>query len=140
MTEKLLLYFKELIKNLEKWKEYEKIKEEEFLTNEDYQNMVMHCMLRAIQTSIDIGNEIIRMKKFREPSSYKDVFEVLYEKKIIGKNLKEELKFLASFRNVLVHLYLEIDLKKVYKTLKTKREVLEEFAKIVKKFIEESSN
>lgn len=137
MSEKIFLYLKELVKNLEKWKEYEKISEEEFLSNEDYQNMIMHCMLRAIQASIDIGNEIIRMKKFREPSSYKEVFEILYEKKVIGKDLKEELKFLAGFRNVLVHLYLEIDLKKIYKILKTKRGVLEEFAKIVKKLVEE---
>ncbi|MEM5828012.1 MAG: DUF86 domain-containing protein [Candidatus Aenigmatarchaeota archaeon] len=137
MNEKIFLYLKELVKNLEKWKQYEKISEEEFLSNEDYQNMIMHCILRAIQASIDIGNEIIRMKNFREPSSYKEIFEILYEKKVIGKDLKEELKFLAGFRNVLVHLYLEIDLKKVYKILKTKREILEEFAKIVKKLVEE---
>ncbi|MEM5832198.1 MAG: DUF86 domain-containing protein [Candidatus Aenigmatarchaeota archaeon] len=137
MKEKLEVYLKLLIKSIEKWKEYEKICKEIFLSNEDYQNMIMHCMLKAIQASIDIGNNIIQIKKFREPSSYKEIFDILWENKIIGKELKEELKKLASFRNVLVHLYTEIDLEIVYNVFKEKRVYLEEFAKAVKELIQE---
>lgn len=137
MKEKIEIYLKELIKSLQKWKEYEeKISRENFLSNEDYQNMIMHCMLKAIQASIDIGNNIIQLKNFREPSSYKDIFEIMWENKLIGRDLKEELKKLASFRNVLVHLYVSIDLEIVYEVFKTKRKFLEEFAKIVKEFLE----
>jgi uncharacterized protein YutE (UPF0331/DUF86 family) len=136
MKELINEYIKELIKALKQWERYEKIKKEEFLSNEDIQNMVFHGMLRAIQATIDIGNSIIEIFDFEEPSTYKEIFEILKRHNIINEELAERLKRLAGFRNVLVHLYYDIDLNRVYEVLINERKTLEEFLKVIKDLIE----
>ncbi|BBL45545.1 hypothetical protein MJ1_0381 [Nanobdella aerobiophila] len=59
MKELIYEYIKELIKSLKQWERYEKIDKNKFLSDEDIQNMVMHGILRAIQSIIDLGNSII---------------------------------------------------------------------------------
>ncbi len=135
VNELLIEHVKELRKSLERWKVYEEISFEEFSSDIDKQNMIFHGMLRAIQAAIDIGNDIIAMKNLEEPTSYKEIFIILSNAKIIDKKLAKELSSLAGFRNVLVHLYYKIDLKRAYHILKTKRKVLERFLKSITKKI-----
>lgn len=71
----------------------------------------------AIECSIDIANHIISDMRYRKPESNRDIFEVLSENKIIDKRLTESLGNMASFRNILVHDYLRIDRKMVYKII-----------------------
>jgi len=120
-------HLKELKKNLLRWEIYEGISLKGFLTDIDKQNMVMHCMLKTIQSAIDVGDDIIRIKDLEMPSSYKEIFDILERHNLIDKKLSSELVFLAGFRNVLVHLYWKIDLKKVHRVLKTKRIYLKRF-------------
>jgi len=131
MKEIFYEHLKELIRALKQWERYEKIEKERFLSDEDVQNMVMHGMLRTIQAAIDLGNDIIMIKEFEEPSTYKEIFEILARHNIIDRSLAEELKKLAGFRNVLVHLYYKIDLEEVYRVLRTKRKVLEDYLKTI---------
>ena len=133
--ELLIEHLKELTKALQTWKRYEKITLNEFLKDEDKQNMVFHGMLKAIQAAIDIGNDIIAMKNLEEPSTYKEIFEILQRNKIISSSLALQLSSLAGFRNALVHIYWKIDIKRAYRILKTKRKALEEFRKNCLKFL-----
>ncbi len=71
---------KELIKalkeSLENWRRYEReVSRKDFLENPDKRNMVMHNMLIALQSSIDIGNEIIVRKKLGEPFELQGSFQ-----------------------------------------------------------------
>ena len=58
---------------------------------------------------------------------------LLHTKKhnIIDEELSEELKKLAGFRNVLVHIYYDIDLNRVYEVLISGRKNIEKFLKII---------
>jgi uncharacterized protein YutE (UPF0331/DUF86 family) len=119
---------KELKEALEDWKRYEKeVNREDFLRNRDKRKMVMHNMLIAIQSAIDLANEIIVRKKLEAPTSYKEVFIILGNNNIIEKKLANELEKLASFRNVVVHLYWKIDYERCYDTFIKKRKFLEQF-------------
>ncbi|BFI73533.1 DUF86 domain-containing protein [Nanoarchaeota archaeon] len=131
MKELIKEHIKELIKGLKQWEKYEKIDKNKFLSDEDTQNMVMYGMLRTIQSMIDIGNDIIEIFNFEEPSTYKEIFEILKKHNIIDEELSEELKKLAGFRNVLVHIYYDIDLNKVYEVLISGRNNIEKFLRIV---------
>jgi len=74
-------HLKELKKYLDVWKRYKKeVKFWDFYENIDVQNMVLHCMFVAIQSAIDVANDIIVMKNLEEPSTYKESFEILRKK------------------------------------------------------------
>lgn len=70
----------------------------------------------AIQICVDVGAHLVAELGLRPPSEYRDVFKSLRE---IGldRELAERLEDAAGQRNVLVHLYLEIDDKKVWESL-----------------------
>ncbi len=134
---RLFFHLKELDEALEDWKRYQSISIEEFRKNRDIRNMVLYSMLVAIQASIDIAAHIIAKKNLRRPTTYRETFEILAEKKIISDDLANMLSDLAGFRNVLVHIYWEIDLEEVYSVLQNDLETLEIFKKVVKEFLED---
>jgi len=128
-------HLKELKKYLEIWKRYKKeVKFWDFYENIDVQNMVLHCLFVAIQSAIDVANDIIVMKNLEEPSTYKESFEILRKNKIIPERLAKNLMALAGFRNIIAHLYFRVDTEKAYRVLKAGDRHLEEFFKIVRKF------
>ena len=109
-------HLKELKKYLDVWKKYKKeVKFWDFYENIDVQNMVLHCLFVAIQSAIDVANDIIVMKNLEEPSTYKESFEILRKNKIIPERLAKNLMALAGFRNIIAHLYFRVDTEKAYR-------------------------
>lgn len=96
--------------------------------------MVLHAMLVSIQSSIDIATEIIGMKGLRRPASYRDTFGILAEEGILSLDLARPLSDLAGFRNVLVHIYWDLDLAQVYGILQRDLPLLQEFSSEMKTF------
>lgn len=128
-------HLNELKKRIELWKKQESIDFNDFAKEIETRDKIMHNMLVAIQSVIDIGDDLIRIKNLEMPSSYKEIFDILGKHNLIDKGLTREMAFLAGFRNVLVHLYWKIDLKKVHAVLRSKRTYLEEFYEKAVKFI-----
>ncbi len=126
--------FDEALSDLVRYKE-EINSFEQFSADRDRQHMVLHAMLVAIQSSIDIANHIIAENKLRRPDSYKEAFEILKEKGFIAGQLSEMLSALAGFRNVLVHIYWKLDLKSVYNILQEDLRALKDFEKVVKEML-----
>ena len=96
--------------------------------------MVLHAMLVSIQSSIDIATEIIAIKGFRRPQSYRDTFGILEEEGILSRDLARPLSDLAGFRNVLVHIYWDLDLVQVYGILQRDLPLLQEYLSEMKTF------
>jgi uncharacterized protein YutE (UPF0331/DUF86 family) len=84
----------------------------------------------SIECLLDIGNHIIADRGYRKPETYGEIFQILAEKKVISKKLMNELEGMAAFRNVLVHDYLKLDLKKVYLIMGDKLKHFERVAKV----------
>ncbi len=105
--EKLNSYI-EILKSLSQYP-FSRFASEPFLhgSAERYLHLSIECVL-------DIGNHIISASNFRKPESYQDVFLILGENKILPEAFAKQLAPMASFRNILVHDYLKLDLKKVY--------------------------
>ena len=108
---------------------------EVFLCNYDIQAVVERRMQESIETCIDIGNHIISDEKFRPAQTYREIFFVLKENKIISPNICNKLADLASFRNILVHDYTELDYKIVYTKLKNSISIFEQFIKNILKLV-----
>lgn len=79
---------------------------------------VQHYLLLAIETVIDLGSHVISSEGYPPPSTYADVFRVLGEEKVVSPDIADRLMAMARFRNVLVHLYAEVDEERVLQILR----------------------
>jgi len=94
-----------------------------------------HSLQEAIEACLDIGSHIIAEKGFRRPEDYKEIFKVLEENGIIDHVLSEKLQEMAQFRNLLVHRYGQIDIKRVYIIMSNDLKDIQKFAKSILKYI-----
>jgi len=94
-----------------------------------------HSLQEAIEACLDIGSHIIAEKCFRRPEDYKEIFKVLEENGIIDHVLSEKLQEMAQFRNLLVHRYGQIDIKRVYIIMSNDLKDIQKFAKSILKYI-----
>ena len=93
----------------------------------------------AIECCLDIGNHIISSEGLRSPEDYKDIFKVLNENKIIPDEFLDTAISMAKFKNRLVHLYWEVDNKKIYEFLQNNLNYFDEFIGYVLKVIDKKS-
>lgn len=79
---------------------------------------VQHYLLLAIETLLDLGSHLISSEGYEPPTGYADIFRVLWDEGVIGAELADRLMAMARFRNVLVHLYAEVDERRVLEILR----------------------
>lgn len=131
-----------VIVRLDKLKEYlnhlEKIgayTEEEYLADPFIYGSSERFLHLAIECVIDMGNHMISDMRYRKPETNRDIFEVLYENKVITLELKNGLANMASFRNILVHDYIRINRPMVYNIIKNDLENIYTFIKEIVKLL-----
>ena len=88
-----------------------------------------------IETCVDIASHIIADKKLRVPVSYADTFKVLYEEKIVSRELFRALEKMAKFRNVVVHHYEKVDAEIVVGILKKELQDFDHYKDAIVRFI-----
>jgi uncharacterized protein YutE (UPF0331/DUF86 family) len=104
---------------------------EEFLGNPDkIGNAKYHCVI-AIECCIDIANHIIASENYRFPKDNADSFVVLIEQGILDEALRDPLRNMARFRNRLLHLYWEVDDRRLYDYLQTGIGDFDRFARAI---------
>jgi len=94
-----------------------------------------HSLQESIEACLDIGSHIIAEQGFRRPEDYKEIFKILEEEGIIDNVLSTKLQEMAQFRNLLVHRYGKIDLKRVYIIMSDDLKDIQKFAKSILKYI-----
>lgn len=72
-----------------------------------------YAVQAAAQASIDLANHVIASEGWRVPRDYGDAFTVLAEHDVITPELAARFRALTGLRNLLVHLYDEIDDERV---------------------------
>jgi uncharacterized protein YutE (UPF0331/DUF86 family) len=85
-----------------------------FLASTTEQHAVERELQVVIEACLDIGHHVIAREGLRRPGDYRDVFTVLREAGIIEAQLGGRLEDMASFRNRLVHGYLDVEPGRVY--------------------------
>ncbi len=114
------------------------VSEKEFLSNWEIQDIVLREFEVAIEAIIDIGAHIISEKGWASPEKYSDIPGILARNKVIPEDYAKILEKIVSFRNIIVHEYLYIDFKKVYKNLQNLDD-LRKFAFYIDKFLEKQN-
>lgn len=90
----------------------------------------------AAETLFDIGNHILAGHFNVHPATYEDVIEQLADQGVISSELRDRLRGLGGFRNVLVHEYVDVDLNRVHRFLQEGLEDFVDFADQIESFLD----
>jgi uncharacterized protein YutE (UPF0331/DUF86 family) len=77
-----------------------------------------HLVQTAAQISIDLANHVIAADGYRPPRDYGDAFRVLAEEGVLDEALAMRMVALAGARNLIVHLYAEVDDERLAKAVR----------------------
>ena len=89
----------------------------------------------AIQAALDIGVIVLTEEGVKTPDEYRDIFPRLGDIGVLPPEFAQKLVGMAKFRNVLVHLYLQVDPEKVYHYLQHDLGDLERFAQYIGEYL-----
>ena len=89
----------------------------------------------AIQAVLDVSHHIVGDMRMSLPADNKELFDLLASHKVLPRPLSKRLVSMAGFRNVLVHEYLEIDRRRVYRALGADLRDFERFVEAVSKLL-----
>ncbi len=120
---------------LERLEEIRDAGEEAYLADAQQRLATERLLQLSIQICIDLAAQVVSEQSAPPPSSYSDVFKILGDKDVISAEIAERLGNAARQRNLLVHLYMEIDDKAVFASLAFLDD-LREFATIVGRLAE----
>ncbi len=77
----------------------------ESLDDIDKQDIFVLNLQRAVQAVIDLATHIVASEGLGLPDTIKDNFNLLYEGKIIHRELAKKMEGMVGFRNIAVHNY-----------------------------------
>lgn len=86
-----------------------------FIADQDLQDIISFNLHTAIQNCIDIAAHIISEEGLGVPGSVSEMFYTLEENRFLSAEMTEKMIKAVGFRNLLVHEYGKIDLKRVFK-------------------------
>lgn len=105
ITERL----KELDTVLQELNLYTSLSEEEIRTDLSHRWIIERGLIAAASLILDIADHVLVGQFGLHTATYEDSLLGLQDKQVITDELYQQLKGLGGFRNVLVHLYQEID-------------------------------
>ena len=97
--------------------------------NSDHQDIILFNIQLAIQNCIDIAAHIISDEDMGIPGSTNEMFYILEENGYLTRDITEKMVRAVGFRNLIVHEYVNLELKRVYEILKKDINDLEVFLK-----------
>jgi uncharacterized protein YutE (UPF0331/DUF86 family) len=90
---------------------------EVFLADQDMRDVASYRLLVAIEAAIQLCFHISAHRVQRVPEGYADCFAVLGETGVVPQELSRRLQQMARFRNMLVHVYWDVDYGRIYTML-----------------------
>ncbi|MDA8233513.1 MAG: DUF86 domain-containing protein [Clostridia bacterium] len=121
MDERLLYQLNLLDKYILNLDELAQTPLEKYLNDIILQGAAERFLQLAVETCLNIGNRILaleqRKRNITAPETYAEIFERLSQIGIIPISDTPNLINMAKFRNLLVHMYWEVDPKKVHSIL-----------------------
>lgn len=109
---------------------------DDFLADDDVQDIVERNLHLAIEVVLDIGQHIIASSGWQPAEEYAGIFVILEHNDVISKRLRERVQGMAGFRNVLVHEYADLDHAQVFTVLKNQLDDLEELARVYQLYLD----
>lgn len=108
-------------------------KEEDLFDKEVFYAASM-VVFSVLNRCIDLGNEIISTCRFGMPTTYKDIFEILYRKRIIDKDVRSKCITFIYYRNLIAHEYHRIAEEQLFDIIR-RIVIIDKFLKQVMGFV-----
>jgi len=124
--------FKRAVLRLVKVREMSK---EEFLSNPLVIDATERNFQVAIEALLDVGSFIISKKGWPTPSRYQEIGRELADQGVLTLEEGKRLSSMAGLRNILVHVYAQVDHERLYSLL-WRVEELEEIMRKLLNYIE----
>lgn len=108
---------------------------EEFLQDQDAQDVIVLNLTRAVQLSVDLAMHICANSNKQVPQTMGEAFEILLQLEVLTPAISEKMKKSVGFRNIAIHNYDEIDLELAYTIAKVHRKDFVDFLNQVNTFV-----
>jgi len=102
-----------------------------YLADRRLQAQAERWLQLAAECAIDLANQLIAERGWRTPRTYREAFDVLRDAGIVDATLAATMSRWAGLRNVLTHLYLDVDQRRLHEVLQHGLDDLERFAAAV---------
>ena len=116
-------------------KEIQKLAYEDFAREHILKDSAERNFQVTIQAALDIASLILADQSVDIPTEYSSLFPKLAEIGAIPAEFAQRLVGLAKFRNVLVHLYMEVDSKRIYAYIQNNLDDFELFARYIGEYL-----
>ena len=115
---------------------YKKVSREDFLVDFTINSAAQYNLVLGIEIIIDIGHHLLTEFYHLHPKEYKEIIEALGEYEIVPEKFAKENVEMAKFRNLIIHQYGKVDMKKVYQNLQKAPDIFRQFVKYFIEFLE----
>jgi uncharacterized protein YutE (UPF0331/DUF86 family) len=110
---------------------------ETFLRDVALQAQAERLLHLAAEACIDIAHHLIADRGWRTPGTYREAFEVLAAEGVLTPELSARMASWAGLRDVLVHLYLEVDHRMIHDAMTRDLHELDAFAAAIARAMDE---
>ena len=109
-------------------RELARVERERFLADRGLQAQAERWLQLAAECTLDLAHHLIASRGWNVPSTYREAFQILEREGVLTGDLCLRMQGWAGLRNVLTHLYLEVDHRRLYEVLVQDLASLEHFA------------
>ena len=99
-----------------------------FLGDRGVQAQAERWLQLAAECCIDLAHHLIADRGWRSPRTYRETFEILRDNGVLDAELCVAMQGWAGLRNVLTHLYLDVDHARICDVLERELDQLDRFA------------
>lgn len=107
----------------------------QFLDDQDLRDIACYRLQVAIEAALALCYHYAAKNLQQVPEEYAECFRVLEKSGLIHAPLSENLRKMARFRNLLVHMYWKIDYEAVFEIIKLHLQDLREFSEIMAELV-----
>jgi uncharacterized protein YutE (UPF0331/DUF86 family) len=105
-----------------------KVERQTFLADDGLKAQAERWLHLAAECCLDLANHLIADRGWKTPTTYREAFQVLAREGVLDDSLAGQMEGWAGLRNVLVHLYLDLDHEILFDILSGDLDQLEAFA------------
>ena len=115
--DKIYSKFRDIRESIDRLTAFKDISLEEFLNDQDKQDIASFRLIVATEAAIDMCLHIAAKAFKVVPEEYAGCFKLLCDHGLIDQDISIRLGQMARFRNLLVHQYWEIDYSRMYEII-----------------------
>ena len=116
------------------------LRQDEFLASFEKIQAAKHTLQETIEACLDIANHLLAAKGLPRSETYSGMFTILGKEGLLPAGLAERLAEMATFRDLLVHRYAEVDNVRVYQILRQRLVDVEGFLSEISKALAEEND